>query len=94
MKKIFAIWSNINEIGFGVEVEEKDLEKAIILAEEGFCRWNNLDEYLEYESLGYAEPSMELMDEAGIQYRILNEEEITDPNDDTKFRDKVVYCGY
>lgn len=94
MKKVFIIWSDMNEMGFGVEVEEKDLYKAVKLAEEGFSRWNNPEEYPEYEQVGYAEPLMELMDEAGIQYRILDEEEITDPNDDTKFRIGVVYCGH
>ena len=91
MKKVFLIWSPLNEMGFGVEVEEEDLRKAIELAEEGFARWNDPEEYPEYEGDGYAEPSMELMDEAGIKYRILDEEEMTDPDDDTKFNIEFIY---
>ncbi len=81
----------MNDIWFGVEVEEKDLHKAIELAEEGFARWNNPDEYPEYHDVGYAEPSMEMMDEAGIQYRILKDEEIIDPDNPDKFKMEFVY---
>lgn len=81
MKKIIIIWSEMNEMGFGVEVEEEDVERATKIAEEGFRQWNDSETYPEYHDVGYAEPSMWLLDEAGIKYRILNEEEITDPND-------------
>ena len=85
-KRVFIIWSMCNEMGFGVEVEEKDFEQAKELALEGWHRWNDPEEYPEYEQSGYAEPSMELMGEAGIQYRILDEEEITDEKDSNLFR--------
>ena len=79
MKKIFIIWSAMNMMGFGVEVEEADYEKAKELALDGWRKWNNPEEYPEYETLGYAEPSEILMKEAGIDFRILDEDEITDP---------------
>lgn len=89
MKKIFLIWSEMNQIGFGVEVEEEDVEKAVELAQEGFDRWNWPDEYPEYHDVGYAEPSMELMDEAGIKYKIIDTEELTDPDDPDYWRQDV-----
>ena len=79
-KNVFIIWSELNEIGFGVEVISGDVEKAKELALDGWFRWNDPVRYPEYEACGYAEPSMELMDEAGIEYRILDEDEITDPD--------------
>ncbi len=85
MKRVFIIWSVMNQIGFGVEVEEKDYSKAKELALDGWNKWNNPDEYPEYHDVGFAEPSMELMDEAGIKYRILDEEEITDPENPDEF---------
>jgi hypothetical protein len=85
MKKVFIIWSTMNQMGFGVEVEEKDYEKAKEIALEGWYQWNNPEEYPDYEQVGYAEPSMILMDEANIKYRILDENEITDPNDPDSF---------
>lgn len=82
MQRAFVIWSSMNEIGFGVCVAEKDYEKAKELAEEGFSRWNNTEEYPEYYGSGLAEPAEELMDEAGIEYEILDvpeeEEEFPD----------------
>lgn len=89
MKKIFVIWSYCNEIGFGVEVDEKDYDKAVELAVEGWEKWKDPEEYPEYEQAGYAEPSCELLDEAGIEYRILDEEEITDPDDPDSFIDGI-----
>ena len=59
-------------MGFGVRVDSNDYEKAKELALEGWHRWNDPEEYPEYEGFGYAEPAMELMDEAGIKYEILN----------------------
>lgn len=86
MKKVIIIWSEMNELGFGIEVEEGDVEKAVELAEEGFRQWNCPSEYPEYHDVGYAEPSMFLLDEAGIKYRIIDEEEMTDPNDHDRWR--------
>lgn len=85
MKRVFIIWSSMNQMGFGVEVEEKDYSKAKELALDGWDKWNNPEEYPEYHDVGFAEPSMELMDEAGIKYRILDEEEITDPENPDEF---------
>lgn len=76
MKKRFVIWSELNQIGFGVEVDEKDYEWAKDLSLTGWNQWNNPEKYPEYESMGYAEPSMKLMDMAGIKYRILDEKEM------------------
>ena len=89
MKKIFVIWSYCNEIGFGVEVDEKDYDKAVELAVEGWEKWNDPEEYPEYEHSGYDEPACELLDEAEIKYRILDEEEITDPDDPDRFIDGI-----
>ena len=78
MKRAFVVWSALNGIGFGVRVNAKDYEKAKELAKEGFDRWNNPEEYPEYHDVGWAEPSMELMDEAGIEYEILEIDEYDD----------------
>lgn len=83
MKRAFVVWSYTNEIGFGVRVDAKDYEKAKELAAEGFNRWNNTEEYPEYESCGYAEPAMELLDIAGIDYEILD----IDDEDEDEFPD-------
>ena len=80
MKRVFIIWSDLNQMGFGVEVNAKDYDKAKELALEGWHRWNCPNEYPEYEFMGYAEPATELLDEAEIEYKILDEDEITDPN--------------
>lgn len=82
MKRAFVVWSALNGIGFGVRVKEEDYEKAKELAKKGFDRWNNPEEYPEYHDVGWAEPSMELMDEAGIEYEILEINE-----DDDEFPD-------
>lgn len=79
MKKVFIIWSNFNQFGFGIEVEEKDYPKAKRLALEGWEKWNNPD-CSEYYEKGFTEPSTELLDKAGIKYRLLSDEEITDPD--------------
>ena len=84
-KRTFIIWSLMNSMGFGVEVDEADYAKAKELALIGWGRWNNPEQYPEYEQVGYAEPAMELMDGAGIQYRILDEDEITDPENPDLF---------
>lgn len=76
MKKRFVIWSELNQIGFGVEVDEKDYEWAKDLSLTGWNQWNDPEKYPEYESMGYAEPSMKLMDMAGIKYRMLDEKEM------------------
>lgn len=85
-KKAFIIWSDLNQMGFGVEVNAEDYSKAIPLALEGWRKWNNPEEFPEYEASGYAEPSMEMLDDAGIKYQILDEEEITDPDNPDYFR--------
>ena len=82
MKRAFVVWSYTNMIGFGVRVDEDNFEKAKELCSNGFAMWNNIEEYPEYEQLGWAEPSMELMDEAGIEYEILEIDE-----DDDEFPD-------
>lgn len=79
MKKVIIIWSELNQLGFGLEVEEEDVEKAVELAEEGFRQWNCPSEYPEYHDVGYAEPSMWMLDEAGIKYRLLEDDEMTTP---------------
>ena len=86
MKKVIIIWSEMNQMGFGVEVEQEDVKRAAELAEEGFRRWNDPETYPEYYYDGYAEPSEWLLDEAGIKYRILDEEEMTDPDDRDSWR--------
>lgn len=75
MKKAFAIWSELNALGFGVRVDTNDYDKAKELASEGFSRWNDPLAYPEYHDVGYAEPAMELMDEAKIEYEILDIDE-------------------
>lgn len=82
MKRAFVVWSYTNMIGFGVRVDEDNFEKAKELCSNGFAMWNNIEKYPEYEQLGWAEPSMELMDEAGIEYEILEIDE-----DDDEFPD-------
>ncbi len=78
MKRAFAVWSYMNGIGFGVRVNEEDYEKAKELAKEGFDRWNNTEEYPEYHDVVWAEPAMELMDNVGIKYEILDIDEKDD----------------
>ncbi len=82
MKRAFVVWSYTNMIGFGVRVNEEDYEKAKELCSEGFAKWNNPSEYPEYHDVGWAEPAMELMDEVGIEYEILEIDE-----DDDEFPD-------
>lgn len=94
MKKTFIIWSDLNQIGFGVEVEEKDYESAKHLALEGFSRWNQPSEYPEYESYGWAEPSMELLNNFGIEHRIIDDEEMTVPGNPDFFRSEYEVVRY
>lgn len=77
--KTFSIWSELNSMGFAVKVNDKDYDKAVHLALEGWHKWNDPEEYPEYEAYGYAEPSMELLDEAGIQYEIIDIEDDDEP---------------
>ena len=68
----FVIWSDLNNIGFGVQVDKKDYDKAKELAIEGFRRWNAPEEYPQYHDVGFAEPTEELLKEAGIEFNIFN----------------------
>ena len=70
MAKTFAVASFTNDMAFLVTVDEADYEKAKEICAEGFARWFNVEEYPEYHDVGYAEPSMWMMDEAGIKYEI------------------------
>ena len=77
-KKVFAVWSYLNQIGFAVRVNESDYSKAKELAYTGFSRWNDVDNFPEYHDVGFAEPTMELLELAGIQYEILSIPEYED----------------
>lgn len=77
MKK-FTICDELNEMYFGVEVSDADYEKAKELCLEGLSRWYDVENFPEYECVGYAEPAMELMNEAWIKYKIFGDEEITE----------------
>lgn len=69
--KEFAVTSMMNSIGFVVKIQDDSrLEEAKLLASEGLHRWFDLDNYPEYHDVGCAEPSMFLLDEAGIEYEI------------------------
>lgn len=72
MKKAFVIWSDINHIGFGIVVDAPYYETAKRLSLEGFSRWNNREDYPEYEHVGYVEPAIDLMKEAGIIFDVID----------------------
>ena len=99
MKKVFILWDNMNEMGFGIEaeVDETNIEKAKELIVKGYDGWHDVEGHPEWETVGYAEPSMELLRKEGIEYRLLDDEEITDPNDENEFNaalNPVVYSTF
>ena len=83
--KVVMPYANMKEAFTTMIRHKADYAKAKELALIGWGRWNNPEQYPEYEQVGYAEPAMELMDGAGIQYRILDEDEITDPENPDLF---------
>ena len=92
---MFAVVSQVNgDIGFVVNVTKGDIEQAKQLALEGFARWNDCETYPEYEQVGFAEPSMELMDEAGIEYTIDDYYENWDSDDWYYMKNPAVKTEY
>ena len=85
MKRVVILWDEMNDMGFGVEVAEENLEKAKELVEKGYGDWLDLENYPEYDGLGYAEPAGFLLQEAEIEYRLLGDDEITDPENPDLF---------
>jgi hypothetical protein len=82
------------EICFALEVSEKDEKRVIELANIGLAAWGNPEAVLEgefvpdftaddtewIEQAGFCEPSLELLDRAGIQYK---EIELSEVDSDT-----------
>ena len=89
MKRVVILWDEMNDMGFGVEVAEENLEKAKELVEKGYGDWFDLENHPEYDGLGYAEPAEFLLQDAGIEYRLLDDDEITDSEDPNLFNRKL-----
>ena len=89
MKKAFIIYSYFNDFGIAFKVDEKDYEKAKELAYEGFDRWHDPIKYPEYHDIGYAEPSEELLKEAGIKYEYIK---LDDWMGDKFYEDQPEWC--
>lgn len=70
MSKKIVIWSELNQMGFCIIVDDADYPKAKELAQKGFDMWNDPENYPKYNDVGYAEPAEELLKEAGIKYEI------------------------
>ena len=85
MSKVIIVWSELNEMGFGLEVDEKDAKEVAKIAEQKFSDWFDTDNHPEYHHLGYAEPTIEELETKGIKYRLLDEDEITDPENENLF---------
>lgn len=85
MSKVIIVWSSLNDMGFGLEVSEEDAQVVAYIAENGFSNWFDTENYPEYHDLGYAEPTEDILKEKGIEYRLLDEKEITNPYNEDEF---------
>lgn len=70
MSKRVVIYSELNDIGFCIIVDDADYVKAKKLAQKGFDMWNDPENYPKYHDAGYAEPAEKLLKEAGIKYKL------------------------
>lgn len=85
MSKVIVGWSELNEMGFGLEVDEKDAKEVAKIVEQKFSDWFDTENHPEYYDLGYAEPTIEALETKGIKYRLLDEDEITNPYNEDEF---------
>lgn len=85
MKKVIIVWSLANQIGFGVRVNTSDADRAEEIVKTEFEKWSDPEENPDYYNLGYAEPAEAELEKQGIEYEFLDEEQITNPENEDEF---------
>jgi len=85
MKKVIIVWSLVNQIGFGVRVNTSDADMAEEIFKTEFEKWSDPEENPDYYNLGYAEPAETELEKHGIEYELLDEEQITNPENADEF---------
>lgn len=85
MQKVIILWNETNQMGFGLRVFKEDFEKVKAIAKERFEAWFDAENHPELYYMGYTEPTTNELDRLGIEYELLDEEEITDENNPDSF---------